>query len=110
MTTDIFPEPDLSPIIIKQEYIDKIKSELPALPEELYTKYTKEYGLSDYDAKNLTDSKGIALYYNEISKHTNEFKMAANIVMGPIKSYLNEKAIDIVQFTLPASESLRLFN
>ena len=98
-----FPEPDLSPIIIKQEYIDKIKSELPALPEELYTKYTKEYGLSDYDAKNLTDSKGIALYYNEISKHTTEFKMAANIVMGPIKSYLNEKAIEIVQFTLPAS-------
>ena len=47
-----FPEPDLSPIIIKQEYIDKIKSELPALPEELYTKYTKEFGLSDYDAKN----------------------------------------------------------
>ena len=98
-----FPEPDLSPIIVKQAYIDKIKSELPALPEELYTKYTKEFGLSDYDAKNLTDSKGIALYYNEISKHTNEYKMAANIVMGPIKSYLNEKAIDIDQITLPAS-------
>ena len=98
-----FPEPDLSPIIVKQAYIDKIQSELPALPEELYTKYTKEFGLSDYDARNLTDSKGIALYYNEISKHTNEYKMAANIVMGPIKSYLNEKAIDIDQITLPAS-------
>ena len=68
-----FPEPDLSPIIVKQAYIDKIKSKLPALPEELYTKYTKEFGLSDYDAKNLTDSKGIALYYNEISKHTHPF-------------------------------------
>ena len=40
-----FPEPDLSPIIVKQAYIDKIKSELPALPEELYTKYTKEFGI-----------------------------------------------------------------
>ena len=106
-----FPEPDLSPIIVKQAYIDKIQSELPALPEELYTKYTKEFGLSDYDAKNLTDSKGIALYYNEISKHTNAYKMAANIVMGPIKSYLNEKAIDIDQITLPAfriSEMIQL--
>ena len=98
-----FPEPDLSPIIVKQVYVDKIKSKLPALPEELYTKYTKEFGLSDYDARNLTDSKSIALYYNEISKHTNEYKMAANIVMGPIKSYLNEKAVDIDQVTLPAS-------
>ena len=106
-----FPEPDLSPIIVKQVYVDKIKSELPALPEELYTKYTKEFGLSDYDARNLTDSKSIALYYNEISKHTNEYKMAANIVMGPIKSYLNEKAIDIDQINLPAfriSEMIQL--
>ena len=97
-----FPEPDLSPIIIKEAFIEKIKSELPALPEELYHKYTKEFGLSDYDATNLTDSKGIALYYHEISKHTKDYKMAANIVMGPVKSYLNEKAIAMEQFTLPA--------
>tara|TARA_B110000977_G_C11044181_1_gene479953 strand:- start:157 stop:1611 length:1455 start_codon:yes stop_codon:yes gene_type:complete len=98
-----FPEPDLSPIIIKEKYIREIKSELPALPEELYLKYTKEYSLSDYDARNLTDSKGIAQYFERILKHTTEYKMAANVVMGPIKSHLNELAIDIEDITIKAN-------
>jgi len=98
-----FPEPDLSPIIINKEYIEKIRATLPALPEELFNKYTKEFSLSDYDASNLTDTKGIALYFDEISKHTQEYKMAANIVMGPLKSYLNDKAIEIEEFHLSAS-------
>ena len=106
-----FPEPDLSPVLIKQDDIEKIKATLPALPEELYEKYTKEFGLSDYDAKNLTDTKGIALYYNAISDHTKEYKMAANIVMGPLKSHLNDKAIEMEDFDLPAeriSEMIQL--
>jgi len=98
-----FPEPDLSPVIVLKNYIDKIQAKLPALPEELYNKYTKEFGLSDYDARNLTDSKGIALYFEEITSHTSEYKMAANIMMGAVKSYLNDKAIDITNLTLPAS-------
>ena len=98
-----FPEPDLSPIIVKEKYINEIKSGLPALPEELYLKYTKEYSLTDYDARNLTDTKGIALYFEEILKSTNEYKMAANVVMGPIKSHLNEKAIDIDAINIKAS-------
>ena len=98
-----FPEPDLSPILIQQDYIKKIKSTLPALPEELFSKYTKEFGLSDYDARNLTETKAIALYYDEISNHTKEYKMAANIVMGPLKSHLNDKAIEIGEFNLSAS-------
>jgi len=98
-----FPEPDLSPILIQQDYIEKIKSTLPALPEELFSKYTKEFGLSDYDAQNLTETKAIALYYDEISNHTKEYKMAANIVMGPLKSHLNDKAIEIGEFNLSAS-------
>lgn len=97
-----FPEPDLSPVLVLKDYIDSVHSELPALPEELYNKYTKEFGLSDYDARNLTDSKGIALYFEEITSHTNEYKMAANIMMGAIKSHLNDKAIAIDEMNLPA--------
>ena len=98
-----FPEPDLSPVLVLQDYIDTVQGELPALPEELYNKYTQEFGLSDYDARNLTDSKGIALYFEEIISHTNEYKMAANIMMGAVKSHLNDKAIDIEELNLPAS-------
>jgi aspartyl-tRNA(Asn)/glutamyl-tRNA(Gln) amidotransferase subunit B len=95
-----FPEPDLAPIIVKEQYISEIKAGLPSLPEELFLKYTKEFGLSEYDARNLTDTKGIALYFEAIIKTTVEYKMAANIVMGPIKSFLNEKAIEIDRFEL----------
>ena len=95
-----FPEPDLSPIIVKEQYINEIKADLPSLPEELFLKYTKEFGLSEYDARNLTDTKGIALYFEAILKTTAEYKMAANLVMGPIKSFLNEKAIEIDRFEL----------
>ncbi|MEJ6710566.1 MAG: Asp-tRNA(Asn)/Glu-tRNA(Gln) amidotransferase subunit GatB [Flavobacteriales bacterium] len=95
-----FPEPDLSPIIVKEQYINEIKAGLPSLPEELFLKYTKEFGLSEYDARNLTDTKGIALYFEAILKTTAEYKMAANLVMGPIKSFLNEKAIEIDRFEL----------
>ena len=95
-----FPEPDLAPIIVKEQYINEIKADLPSLPEELFLKYTKEFGLSEYDARNLTDTKGIALYFEAILKTTAEYKMAANLVMGPIKSFLNEKAIEIDRFEL----------
>jgi len=105
-----FPEPDLSPILIPESYITEIKSGLPALPEELYAKYTKEYSLSDYDARNLTDTKGIALYFEEILKTTKEYKMAANIVMGPIKSHLNEKAIAIDALNIEASRISELIS
>ena len=60
-----FPEPDLQPVIVSQEYIAKVKSSLPPLPNDLYKKYLA-LGLSAYDAGVLTDSKEIALYFEEI--------------------------------------------
>lgn len=93
-----FPEPDLQPVMVSASYIDRVKRQMPELPNELYRKFTKEYGLSDYDATNLTDLKGLALYFNELTTHTKNYKAAANWMMGSIKSYLNENAITIEQF------------
>lgn len=90
-----FPEPDLQPLVVKQEDIEAIKSEMPALPRQLFNRYTKEYGLSDYDAYNLTDNKGIALYYEALIQHTKNYKAAANWMMGDVKSYLNEFGYEI---------------
>jgi aspartyl-tRNA(Asn)/glutamyl-tRNA(Gln) amidotransferase subunit B len=97
-----FPEPDLQPLFIKQEQIDQIKMDMPTLPRELFEKYTKEFGLSEYDAYNLTDNKGIALYYEELIRHTKNYKAAANWIMGDIKSYLNEFGKEIDEFPLNA--------
>jgi len=95
-----FPEPDLQPITVDEKQIGAIRAEMPALPRELFLKYTKELGLSEYDAYNLTDNKGIALYYEAILQHTSNFKSAANWLMGDVKSYLNEFGVDIEAFPL----------
>jgi len=95
-----FPEPDLQPVIITEEYIAKQKATLPELPQELYDRFVNTLKLTDYDATNLTDTKGIALYFSELVKQTKNYKAAANWMMGSIKSYLNENALTIDRFTL----------
>lgn len=95
-----FPEPDLSPVIISTEYIKKIKKEIPPLPQELYLKFTSKFNLSDYDSKYLTENKDIAIFFNEISNETSKYKLLANILMGPIKSYLNEHSLNLSQINL----------
>tara|TARA_X000000950_G_scaffold164883_2_gene201454 strand:- start:595 stop:2058 length:1464 start_codon:yes stop_codon:yes gene_type:complete len=93
-----FPEPDLNPIKIEEEHLKEIQSKMPALPNELYKKFTENYRLSNYDALVIIEQKDIALYYEEIVKFTKNYKAAANWVMGNIKSYLNQKALDISSF------------
>lgn len=95
-----FTEPDLLPLVVTEEDIARVRQDLPALPNDLYKKYTEEFGLSDYDATNLTDSKEIALFYEELVKINKHYKDAANWVMGEVKSFLNERALNIEQFPL----------
>lgn len=97
-----FPEPDLQPFIVSDEMIANIQKDLPALPNELFDKYTSKLNLSEYDAQVITDSKAIALYYESLIAQTSNYKTAANWLMGPIKSYLNENAIGIESFPLSA--------
>jgi aspartyl-tRNA(Asn)/glutamyl-tRNA(Gln) amidotransferase subunit B len=95
-----FPEPDLPPISITKEQIEHVALEMPALPRALFQRYTKEFGLSEYDAYNITDNKGIALYYESILVHTKNYKSAANWLMGDVKSYLNEFGIEMEKFPI----------
>lgn len=92
-----FPEPDLQPVLVTENYIHEVKKMMPPLPAELFEKYI-QLGLSDYDASVLIDDKYVALYFEELLKHTANKKSAANWVMVNIKSYLNENAIHIQQF------------
>jgi aspartyl-tRNA(Asn)/glutamyl-tRNA(Gln) amidotransferase subunit B len=89
-----FPEPDLPPFRIKSEAIEKVKAGMPALPRELFAKFTRDLGLSDYDARNLTDTKETARYFSEVIAQNVAAKAAANWILGPVKGYLNEEALD----------------
>ncbi|MDP4684943.1 MAG: Asp-tRNA(Asn)/Glu-tRNA(Gln) amidotransferase subunit GatB, partial [Crocinitomicaceae bacterium] len=95
-----FPEPDLQPLVLDQQQINVIKAEMPALPRELYLKYTQELGLSQYDAYNVTDNKSIALYYEELIGLTKNYKSAVNWMMGDVKSYLNEFGLEMEDFPI----------
>jgi aspartyl-tRNA(Asn)/glutamyl-tRNA(Gln) amidotransferase subunit B len=95
-----FPEPDIAPLVLTREYVNKIRESLPVLPNELYQKYTIQLGLSDYDASVITADKDFALYFEDLIKNTDNYKSAANWLMGSVKSYLNESGISITNISL----------
>ncbi|MGN6354266.1 MAG: Asp-tRNA(Asn)/Glu-tRNA(Gln) amidotransferase subunit GatB [Parafilimonas sp.] len=90
-----FPEPDLPPISLSNEYLINIKNNLPALPQVLYKKYQIEFGLNEYDAAQLTLEKEIADYFESVIRHTTNYKAAANWINGPIKQLINEEGISL---------------
>jgi aspartyl-tRNA(Asn)/glutamyl-tRNA(Gln) amidotransferase subunit B len=92
-----FPEPDLPPLIVTDEMIQEIAAGMPALPEELFQKFTKIYELNAYDAGVLTESKEIAAFFEAICTHTSNYKAAANWTMVNLKGYLNENALDFTE-------------
>jgi len=93
-----FPEPDLSPVVVSREWLRSIEETLPTLPGELHHKFVHEFGLPEYDAGVLTDTKEIALYFEELCEETSNYKAASNWMMGPVKSYLNELTLSIKEF------------
>lgn len=103
-----FPEPDLQPIHVSQEQINGVKAEMPALPNDLFDKYTKEYKLSEYDASNLIEAKPIALFYNEVTAFTKNYKAAANWIMGDVKSFLNQRGLEMKDFPISAEQIAKL--
>lgn len=90
-----FTEPDIPAVIIKDELINLIKKDMPTLPKERHLKYTEKYKLSDYDANLLTENKDFSDLFNEIIQHTSKYKIVANLMMGTLKSYVNENSIAI---------------
>jgi len=103
-----FPEPDLTPLVIEQEWLDGIKALMPSLPQELYKRFVAEFGLPAYDAAVLTDAKEIALFFEQLAQHTTNYKAASNWVMGPVKSYLNELQLHIKDFPLQPEQIAQL--
>lgn len=90
-----FPEPDLPPLNLSDDYLISIKNALPALPHALYKKYQAEFGLSEYDAAQLTGEKEIADYFEAAIHHSENYKAIANWINGPIKQLLNDGTISL---------------
>jgi aspartyl-tRNA(Asn)/glutamyl-tRNA(Gln) amidotransferase subunit B len=105
-----FPDPDLSPLVISDAWLDEIKASMPALPRTLYNKYVQEFNLSTYDAHVLTDAKDIAMYFESVCQLTTNYKAASNWVMGPVKSYLNELTLSADEFPVSPTVLVELID
>jgi aspartyl-tRNA(Asn)/glutamyl-tRNA(Gln) amidotransferase subunit B len=99
-----FPEPDLPPTIVTQEYLEAVRATMPELPATLYTRFTEQYGLSDYDASVLVDDKHSALYFEAVVHCTPKYKQASNWIAGPVRGYLNENALGMEDFVLSPAQ------
>ncbi len=92
-----FPDPDLVPVVISDNWINRVKNELPELPEAKYGRFLSEYSLPEYDADVLTSSRPLADYFEQCAKACGNAKAAANWVMGELTRSLNDNGLDIVQ-------------
>lgn len=110
-----FAEPDLTPFHLQDEFIERIRKSIPVLPEQRIKKYISEFQLSEYDATVLTEEKAFADYFENVisnlpsplppSPQSGEgqgvrYKAAANWMLGPVKSWLNENNKEISEFPL----------
>ena len=105
-----FPEPDLLPVIISDEEIQKIRSEFPELPKEKETRYQQEFKLSAYDAQIIAFSKSMADFFESAAKKTKNYSLLANWLIGEISAYLNKEQIEIHESKLTAENVAALIN
>ncbi|QRX84037.1 Asp-tRNA(Asn)/Glu-tRNA(Gln) amidotransferase subunit GatB [Glaciimonas sp. PAMC28666] len=92
-----FPDPDLPPLVISREWVERVRATMPELPGAMRERFMRDYGLSDYDAIVLTQSKAMAAYFEGVvSKAGKEqAKPAANWLMGDVSSTLHREGVDI---------------
>ncbi len=105
-----FPDPDLVPLIIDDQWIDKISKTMPELPHEKISRFTKEYKLSPDDASVLTSSIELADFFEKTAASLTNKKQAANWIMTPLLGMLNAKNISISHSPVSAENFSRLLS
>ena len=104
-----FPDPDLLPLRLEQSLIDKLKKQLPELPDEKKERFIKEHNLSAYEANILVSEKEISDYYEEVVKKSDK-KLASNWLTGDLFAVLNKNNLSISQFPISANNLSLLIN
>lgn len=90
-----FPEPDLKPIFLSREYVERLKERVGELPAERRRRYIEEYGITEQDALNLTASGDLSDYFETAASGYPDPRKVANFILSEVKKYLNRQAIDI---------------
>ena len=92
-----FPEPDLLPVILDEDFIKSVKDLMPELSEEKENRFIKEYKLSDYDANVLSVDPNLSNFFEEVVVRSRNPKLAANWIMGELSAFLNKENLSILE-------------
>ena len=104
-----FPDPDLLPLELKNDFIEKIKSEIPELPDEKKKRFIDKFNLSPYEANILVSDKETSEYFEKVIKNS-DVKLATNWITGELFALLNEKDLGITQSPISAENLSKLIN
>ena len=105
-----FPEPDLVPVVISDEWIEEVRRVLPELPMEKRERFVEQYGIPTYDAGVLTASLATADYYEETARLCGKPKLASNWIMGNLLAYLNEEKLEVTESPITPQTLADLIN
>ena len=103
-----FTEPDISPFCVSEDWIHEERKSMPILPRTLAKKFTEVYQLTPKDVAVLVDEKEMSMFFEAVCQKTTHYKVAANWVIGPIKSYLNREKIPWQDFPISSKQMAAL--
>ena len=84
-----FPDPDLPPLVIDRDWVERVKAEMTELPRVMAARFVRDFALPEYDATTLTQSKAMAAYFEAVAKASGQPKLASNWIMGEVSRRLN---------------------
>jgi len=90
-----FPEPDIAPLILKQEFVERIRRQMPELPDARAERFIKDYAIPKYDAQVLTADKRLADFYEESVRMYGDAKTVSNWLMGDVLGELHSKGLEL---------------
>ena len=99
-----FPDPDLLPVKLDEDWIESVRATLPELPAAMQLRFQSEYSVSAYDAGLLTGSRALAEYFEAAARACGQGKLVANWVMGELSATLNKAERDITQSPVSATQ------
>ena len=99
-----FPDPDLPPLVIGRDWVARVQSEMTELPRVMAARFVADYGLPEYDATTLTQSKGMAAYFEAAAKACGQAKLVSNWVMGEMSRRLNAGEVGIENAPVSAAQ------
>jgi aspartyl-tRNA(Asn)/glutamyl-tRNA(Gln) amidotransferase subunit B len=99
-----FPDPDLPPLVIGRDWVERVKGEMAELPRVMAERFVKDYALPEYDATQLTQSKATAAYFEAVAQACGQAKLASNWIMGEVSRRLNVAELGFDQLPVTATQ------